>query len=159
ADAEMRADTSVASSSGSPTTRASTSGTSASRKEPSIDSCTYTRWVEMHDCPAWLYPATAIFAATASTSAPGSMITGALLPSSSPTFFRGARARIAQPTSGEPVNVIIATSGWSTSASPTTAAGPVTTLNHPGGRPQSSSSNRASPSAEHGVWDAGLSTT
>ncbi len=58
----------------------------------------------MHDCPAWLNPATLIFAAAVARSVPGSMMTGALLPSSSPTFLRGARARIPHPTSGEPVN-------------------------------------------------------
>ena len=77
--------------------------------------------------PAWLNPATLIFAAAVAQSPSGSMMTGALLPSSSPTRLRGARARIAQPTSGEPVNVIRATSGWSTSAFPTVPPPPVTT--------------------------------
>jgi hypothetical protein len=49
--------------------------------------------------------------AAVSTSALGSMISGALLPSSSPTFLRGARPRMPQPTSGEPVKVINAMSG------------------------------------------------
>ena len=40
-----------------------------------------------------------------------------------------------QPTSGEPVNVIIATSGCSTSALPTVPPPPVTTLSQPGGQP------------------------
>ena len=62
------------------------------------------------------------------------MITGALLPSSSPTFLRGARARMPQPTSGEPVNVISAMSAWSTSALPTVPPPPVTTLSQPGGQ-------------------------
>ena len=51
------------------------------------------RWVEMHDWPAWLNPATDTFFAAVSTSALGSMISGALLPSSSPTFLRGALRR------------------------------------------------------------------
>ncbi len=65
------------------------------------------RCVEMHDWPGVARtrrPTT--FCAAASTSALGSMISGALLPSSSPTFLRGARALMPQPTSGEPVNVI-----------------------------------------------------
>ena len=85
---EMSDDTSVASSSGSPTTSASTSGTSSPSIRAAIDSCTYTRWVEMHDCPAWLNPATEIFLAAVSTSESGSRITGALFPSSKPTFLR-----------------------------------------------------------------------
>jgi acyl-CoA reductase-like NAD-dependent aldehyde dehydrogenase len=44
------------------------------------------------------------------------MITGAVLPSSSPTFLRGARARIAHPTSGEPVNVMSAMSTYTMAA-------------------------------------------
>ena len=87
------------------------------------------------------------------------MMTGALLPSSSPTFLVAARARMPHPTSGEPVKVIIAMSGWSTSGSPTERPGPVTTLSSPGGSPHSSRSSRASAIAEQGVCDAGLSTT
>ena len=71
----------------------------------------------------------------------------------------GARARIPQPTSGDPVKVIMATSGWSTSGSPTARPDPVTTLSQPAGRPHSSSSRPARASADSGVWLAGLSTT
>ena len=64
-----------------------------------------------------------------------------------------------QPTGGDPVNVMSATSGWSTSALPTSPPPPVTTLSQPGGRPHSSSSRSASAMAENGVWLAGFSTT
>ena len=83
---------------------------------------TSTRWVEMHDWPAWLKPATLIFAAAVFQSPLGSMITGALLPSSRPDLLAGGAASgCPSPTSGEPVKVIIAMSGWSTMALPTDA--------------------------------------
>ncbi len=72
------------------------------------------RWVEMQLWPAWENPATRILAAAPFQSPSGSMITGALLPSSKPTRLRGARARMLQPTGGEPVKVMRAMSGWST---------------------------------------------
>ena len=97
--------------------------------------------------------------AAVSTSPSGSMITGALLPSSSPTFLCGARALMPQPTSGEPVNVMSAMSGSSTMALPTEPPLPVTTLRCPLGSPHSSSSSSASAIAESGVCDAGFSTT
>ncbi len=63
------------------------------------------------------------------------------------------------PTSGDPVNVMSATSGCSTSALPTVPPPPVTTLRWPGGSPHSPSSSSASEIADSGVCDAGLSTT
>src|ERR671912_690688 len=113
----------------------------------------------MQDWPAWLKPATLSFAAAPRQSPSGSMMTGLLLPSSRLTFLRAARSRIPQPTSGEPVNVIIATSRCITSGSPTAAPPPVTTLSHPGGRPHSSINSVARAMADSGVWLAGLSTT
>ncbi len=86
-------------------------------------------------------------------------MTGALLPSSSPTFFLGERALMPQPTSGEPVKVMRATSGWSTSAFPTVPPPPVTTFSQPAGRSHSSSRTSASSSDVRGVCDAGFSTT
>ena len=82
----------------------------------------------MHDWPAWLNPATAIFVAAVTMSPSGSMMTGALLPSSRPTFLRAAFALIPHPTSGDPVNVIIAMSSCSTIVLPTEPPLPVTTL-------------------------------
>ena len=87
------------------------------------------------------------------------MITGALLPSSSPTRLRGALARIPQPTSGDPVNVIIAMSGCSTMALPTVLPPPVTTCRYSAGRPHSSMSSEPRAMALSGVCDAGLRTT
>src|SRR5687767_3291294 len=85
------------------------------------------------------------------------MITGLLLPSSRFTFFFGAAALIAHPTSREPVNVIIATSSCSTRR---WATRPLhgTTLIHPAGRPASSNTS-ARAWAHSGVVDAGFSTT
>ena len=112
----------------------------------------------MQDWPAWLNPATLILAAAVAQSASGSMTTGALLPSSRPTFLVAARARMPQPTGGEPVKVIMATSGCSTRW---LAVAPAqgTTLSQPGGRPHSSMSSSASLRADSGVEEAGLSTT
>ena len=58
------------------------------------------RCVEMQLCPAWEKPATLILAAADCQSLSASMITGALLPSSRPTFLRGARPRMPQPDVG-----------------------------------------------------------
>jgi len=62
------------------------------------------------------------------------------------------------PTSVEPVKTILATSGWSTSRSPTTAPRPGTTWNTSSGIPASSASS-ARRNAVSGVSSAGLSTT
>src|SRR6478609_5872988 len=113
----------------------------------------------MQLCPAWLNPATLIFAAADFQSLSASMITGALLPSSNPTFLRGALARMSQPTGGEPVNVINAMPGWSTIALPTVEPPPTTTCSHSPGRPHSSINIEASASELSGVCDAGFSTT
>src|SRR5262245_6593231 len=51
---EMRADTSVSSDSGSPTTNDATRSARASVNSGATERCTYTRCVEMHDWPAWL---------------------------------------------------------------------------------------------------------
>ena len=67
----MRALTSVASSSGSPTTSARTPSPSRARKPSAIERCTKTRCTEMHDWPAKEVPATAILSAAASQSADG----------------------------------------------------------------------------------------
>src|SRR6478672_8808600 len=112
----------------------------------------------MHDCPANENPATLILAAAPAQSPSGSTTTGALLPSSSPTRLRGAAARMPQPTSGDPVKVIMATSSCVTRWFAVLPLH-VTTLSQPAGRPHSSISNEASLSAVSGVADAGLSTT
>src|ERR687898_375092 len=113
----------------------------------------------MRDWRGWLRPPPLSSPAAPRQSPSGSMMTGLLLPSSRLTFLRAARSRIPQPTSGEPVNVIIATSRCITSGSPTAAPPPVTTLSHPRGRPHSSINSVARAIADSGVWLAGLSTT
>ncbi len=62
------------------------------------------------------------------------------------------------PTVGEPVNVTLSMSGWSTMAWPAVLPKPGTTLSTPGGKPASSA---ISPilSAVRGVISAGFSTT
>ncbi len=62
------------------------------------------------------------------------------------------------PTSVEPVNVILSTSGWRASAGPTTAPGPGTTFSTPSGRPDSAASS-ASRRAVSGDCEAGFRTT
>src|SRR3954451_14734764 len=109
----------------------------------------------MHDCPANEKPATLILVAAARQSASGSITTGALFPSSRLTRLRGAAARMPHPTSGEPVEGTMATSGWVTRW---LAVRPlhVTTLSEPAGRPHSSRSSDASLRAVSGVADAGF---
>ena len=62
------------------------------------------------------------------------------------------------PTAVEPVKLSLRTSGLLVISWPISAAGPVTTLNTPGGRP-ARSARRARASAEKGVRAAGLTTT
>ncbi len=85
----------------------------------------------------------------------------ALLPPSSRVtrFTCGAQpAMIRVPTSVEPVNTILRTSGWVTKRSPTTEPLPASTWNTPSGIPASSASS-PSRSAVSGVSSAGLRTT
>ena len=65
---------------------------------------------------------------------------------------------IRSPTGVDPVNAILRTSGWVTSASPATEPFPVTTLKTPSGSPPSASSS-AKRSVVSGVVAAGLATT
>ncbi len=83
---------------------------------------------------------------------------GDLPPSSSVTRLSAlpAFAPISRPTAVEPVNAILSTSGWSTSAAPV-APSPVSTLSTPGGKPTSSASSPRR-SALSGVCSAGFST-
>ena len=94
----------------------------------------------------------------ASRSASGRMMFGDLPPSSSVTRLsaRPALAPISRPTAVEPVNAILSTSGWSTSAAPVEPS-PVMTLSTPSGIPASSASSPRR-SAVSGVCSAGLST-
>src|SRR6185503_18430163 len=63
-----------------------------------------------------------------------------------------------RPTSVDPVNEILSTSGCRTSAAPAEEPPPDTTLNAPGGRPASSASSPNS-RAVSGVSDAGFKIT
>ena len=85
---------------------------------------------------------------------------GDLPPSSSVHFLivLEASCMIRRPTTVEPVNDTLSTSGCEASSSPTVAPPPVITFTTPLGRSVSSSSS-ASRSAVSGVFDAGLSTT
>lgn len=91
-------------------------------------------------------------------SASGKTKDGDLPPSSRLTFFRlpAAAWTISLPTSVEPVNATLSTSGWAASAAPGVPS-PVTMLTTPGGKPASmiSSPRRM---AESGVCSAGFST-
>ena len=77
----------------------------------------------MHDWPAWLNPATEILSAAVAPVAVGlddhRRVVAQLEARPS---CAAPRPRMPQPTSGEPVKVIMATSAWSTSALPTVAA-------------------------------------
>src|SRR5512146_487402 len=84
---------------------------------------------------------------------------GALPPSSSDTFFTVlAHCCISSlPTSVEPVNVNLRTSGFVVSSLPIGPEVPVTTDSTPLGMPARSASTHNA-SAEYGVWLAGLMT-
>jgi hypothetical protein len=86
------------------------------------------------------------------------MMFGDLPPSSSVKRLsaRPAFEPISRPTSVEPVNAILSTSGWSTSAAPV-APSPVTTFSTPSGIPASSASSPRR-SAVSGVCSAGFNT-
>ena len=116
------------------------------------------RCTEMQLWPANEKALAASFVAAASRSASASTSTGVAFPSSRLTRLRGARSASFQPTSPEPVNVITRTRSSSTRTSPSSEAGPTTTLSQPGGRPASVASS-ARRSAESGVCEAGLRTT
>ena len=74
------------------------------------------------------------------------------------TFFKVSAASLMMclPTRVEPVNAIMSTWGWRTSASPASSPVPVTIPITPGGR---ASNAVASRSVESGVWSAGLTIT
>ena len=98
-------------------------------------------------------------AAAASMSASAKTRFADLPPSSSVTrlIVCAAPAAIPRPTSVEPVNATLATSGCSTSREPHTEPGPATTLRTPSGRP-ASTAIRSSSSEVSGVSAAGLRT-
>ena len=88
-------------------------------------------------CPALPNTAHGAAAAAACTSASANTRLGDLPPSSSVTrlIVRAAPSAIRRPTSVEPVNATLATSGCSTSRAPHVEPGPATTLTTPSGQP------------------------
>ncbi len=88
--------------------------------------------------PAW----TASFTAVA-RSASSRITTGDLPPSSSVTRLQvsAAARRICLPTAVDPVNEILAMSGWALSSAPTVSPRPVTMLKTPAGSPASCSAS------------------
>jgi hypothetical protein len=112
-----------------------------------------------------VWPALRNFACTApvtaaSRSASSNTMNGALPPSSIETRLSvSAHWRTSfLPTAVDPVNVSLRTTGLRHSSAPISSAGPVTTLNAPGGTPARSASS-AIASADSGVCGAGLQTT
>lgn len=88
------------------------------------------------------------------------MINGDFPPNSKEIFFKLLTEHfymISYPTSVEPVNEILSTSGWSTRQAPV-YPNPVTILTTPGGKP-ASLNNWANLKAERGVYSAGFKTT
>ena len=85
---------------------------------------------------------------------------GLLPPSSSVTrlLVSAAIFMICRPTSVEPVNEILSTAAWRTSAAPAVEPPPATTLNAPAGKPASCTSSAKS-RAVSGVSEAGFRTT
>ena len=109
-----------------------------------MNSSMAARWTRIREraqqsWPALPNTAPGAAAAAASRSASANTMLGDLPPSSSVTrlIVWAAPAAIERPTSVEPVNAILATSGCSTSRAPQTEPGPTTTLTTPSGSPAS----------------------
>ena len=91
------------------------------------------RWVEMHDWPAWLNPATG----SSWPRSPGRVGLDdhrRVVAELEPDLLAGRPARMPQPTSGEPVNVIMRDVGVVDERVADGAPPPVTTLSQPGGQ-------------------------
>ena len=151
---------STALSSGSPTRSVSIRALSLATSRSATPSCTRMREPAQQTWP-WLNQiASTTPSTTLSRSASWKTMNGDFPPSSSESFLPAAGGRGADdagPTSVEPVNAILSTSGWATSASPVRPS-PVMMLTTPGGSPTSSQSS-ANRSAVSEVNSAGLSTT
>ncbi len=150
---------SIALSSEGPTRSFSMRARSLTTSRSAIPSCTSRRDPAQHTCP-WLNQiASTTPSTTLSRSASSNTMNGLLPPSSSESFLPepAVAFRMMRPTSVEPVNAILSTSGWLTISSPVRPS-PVTTLSTPAGRPASCASS-ARHSAVSGVNSAGLSRT
>ena len=88
-------------------------------------------------------------------------IFGDLPPSSSETFLKvlAASSFTLAPVVLPPVKATLATFGWVTRGSPTTAPYPVTTLTTPGGNPDSAITSFTNSSTDADVYSDGLMTT
>ncbi len=126
----------------------------------SADASTRIRERAQQSWPALPNTANGADAAAASRSASAYTTLADFPPSSRVTrlIVSAAPAAIERPTSVEPVNAILATSGCSTRRCPHTDPGPATTLTTPSGSP-ASTAIRSSSSAVSGVSSAGFSTT
>src|SRR6188768_3179402 len=150
----------VASSSGSPTTIALAASAASASNSASLAAGTTIRVGEAHDWPQLrIMPSTPLGTAVAK-SASGRNTLGDLPPSSCTTRLTVVAAFCATSTPArvEPVNETMSTSGWPDIAAPTTSPVPMTRLNTPAGVP-ASCITCANSSAVSGDSSLGLSTT
>src|SRR5579883_740678 len=146
---------------GSPSRACRAMATSFSTNTSWIVSCTSSRDPAMQVCPvAAKMPEMAPLTASSMMQSSNTMF-GDLPPSSSETFLndRDASSLTRAPVAVPPVNAILATLGWVTSASPATAPYPVTTLTTPGGISASAITRRMNSSSDAEVYSDGLMTT
>ena len=150
---------SVASSAGSPTFRADIISASASTTSSCRRSLTRMRVWATQAWPLFIRPAVFSPATVLSMSASSRMIAADLPPSSRLTLLSCSphRAAMRRPTALEPVNAILSTPGWRTSASPISGP-PGSTDTTPSGR-SSCSIISANHKASRGVSGAGLIMT
>ena len=143
-----------------PTLSARTRSASFAAKASYTFAWTKKRFAHTQVWPALRYLEIIAPSAAASRSASSNTTKGALPPSSSESFLIvGATCFISsRPTSVEPVNESLRTTGFAHISPPIAFASPVTTLSTPGGKPARCASS-ASAKAENGVASAGLITT
>src|SRR6201995_3240143 len=137
--AEISGPISVAAEEGSPTATPCTAVSNSDMNSSSTERCTRIRDRAQQSCPALSNTAYGAVAAAFSRSESAKMMLALLPPSSRVSRLTGfaQSAMIRWPTSVDPVNTILRTSGWSTSRCPTTLPLPGSTVNTPGGRPAS----------------------
>ena len=122
--------------------------------------CAYSREPAVQHWPILKKIALAVPRIATSMSASGNTIAGDFPPSSSDTFFKlpAAACTISLPTSVDPVNATLSTSGCAANAAPAVSPKPVTMFTTLGGNP-TSWINRPSRTADSGVCSAaGFST-
>ena len=117
------------------------------------------RLADAQRCPAF-EKADASTHSTARSRSASSQTTSAFFPPSSRQVFasrRAAASLISRPVEADPVKLTRSTSGWSTSAAPTSPPSPCTTLSTPDGTPASSASS-AKNEADAGACSDGFTT-